>query len=257
MSRLGRQFGVRVRIERSAGDSFLCLKLRGPREGVTNAKRHIEMSIQEDPELLEIDESLAKLSAGLSAPEPSREISITSRSASESTEEAMPPSDGTKRPSCSISASTRLKTQVLRLPRAQIGKLLGRGGATIKDLRDRSQATIHVDKDERVEATVTVSGEEAAVMRAMALIEECLHVTASNPETGLSSPSSLEEVFIPKARVGAIIGAGGAVIKALRAESGAEIQIVKNASGDAIATIRGAAAAVQRARQAVNEIIAA
>ena len=57
------------------------------------------------------------------------------------------------------------------LPKHAIGRVIGRGGATIKALQSSSGCRIHIDKETR---KLSISGEEKQVQKARSLIEELL-----------------------------------------------------------------------------------
>ena len=73
----------------------------------------------------------------------------------------------------------------------------------------------------------------------------------------------LEEVLVlnvPANRVGKVIGSRGAVIQALRQETGASIDLQKNtkdAAGPATVTLRGSMEAMLAAKTAIEHIVEA
>lgn len=69
------------------------------------------------------------------------------------------------------------------LPQGMIGKVIGRGGAMIRELQDKSGATIHVDKSVEYngESTVRLSGPIDAQKSAKELIEKLIEKTDQPP----------------------------------------------------------------------------
>jgi predicted PilT family ATPase len=79
---------------------------------------------------------------------------------------------------------------VISIPAFRVGLVIGRGGETIRDLQDRSGARIAISPDNMpgsTEREVTITGSDAAVQQAKALIEE---VVASD-NRGVSERSAM------------------------------------------------------------------
>ncbi|RUP47817.1 hypothetical protein BC936DRAFT_145305 [Jimgerdemannia flammicorona] len=73
-------------------------------------------------------------------------------------------------------------TLTITIPSAKVGLVIGRGGETIRDLQDRSGAKIMVTPDnaaeKAAERTVNLVGEDDAIQRAKALIDEIVNADA-------------------------------------------------------------------------------
>jgi far upstream element-binding protein len=70
-------------------------------------------------------------------------------------------------------------TVTIHIPSNKVGVVIGRGGETIRDLQDRSGARINVTPDnaanpQSTDRPVTLIGDDAAVQRAKALIDEII-----------------------------------------------------------------------------------
>ncbi|CAG8510695.1 16490_t:CDS:2, partial [Racocetra persica] len=160
-------------------------------------------------------------------------------------------------------------TITIHIPSGKVGVVIGRGGETIRDLQDRSGARINVTPDSAAspqsnDRSVTLIGDEAAVQRAKALIDEIVNTGDSEPNrgypkdyrsnsyggstynnndnhgnnygggghygpygghpTGKSNQDSIT-IQVPNDSVGLIIGKGGETVRALQQQSGAKIQI--------------------------------
>ncbi|RIA91271.1 hypothetical protein C1645_126839 [Glomus cerebriforme] len=78
-------------------------------------------------------------------------------------------------------------TITIHIPVNKVGVVIGRGGETIRDLQDRSGARINVTPDSAAspqsnDRPVTLIGDEAAVQRAKALIDEIVNTGESNSD---------------------------------------------------------------------------
>jgi len=163
------------------------------------------------------------------------------------------------------------------LPQSACGRIIGKGGATIQGMRERSGAEIKIDKDapEGMPRTVTIIGAPHAIAAAKQMIDELLIAEFGSLDAakGLTpaTPGSLgmmggqlpgatitENVPIEKRMVGRIIGRGGAQIRQLTNDSGAKIQIDQNVPGDAprLVAISGTQAEIDKAKTMINELIA-
>ena len=70
-------------------------------------------------------------------------------------------------------------TVTIHIPSSKVGVVIGRGGETIRDLQDRSGARINVTPDnaanpQSTDRPVTLIGDDAAIQRAKALIDEII-----------------------------------------------------------------------------------
>jgi far upstream element-binding protein len=78
-------------------------------------------------------------------------------------------------------------TITIHIPVNKVGVVIGRGGETIRDLQDRSGARINVTPDSAAspqsnDRSVTLIGDDAAVQRAKALIDEIVNTGESNSD---------------------------------------------------------------------------
>uniref|UniRef100_V9KIL0 Tudor and KH domain-containing protein n=2 Tax=Callorhinchus milii TaxID=7868 RepID=V9KIL0_CALMI len=107
----------------------------------------------------------------------------------------------------------------MRVPREVIKAIIGRQGSTIKQLRRDTGARIEVDDVEdvedamRPERIVTITGTPVQVCRAGVAIHQLL----------ATKVQVTEELFVPQAAVGRIIGRGGENIRTISRNSGAKI----------------------------------
>ena len=156
-------------------------------------------------------------------------------------------------------ASTSKTTTV---EKSKHGLIIGKGGATIKDLEAKFGVKIILPKDES--STVTVNGAKAA--EAIAAIQEIV-----SPKEKKSSSSSSSSAPASKATSSAastvtkvlkvaeedhkyIVGPGGATVKAIREESGADVTITPKS--DQVTITGPSDKAVKKAEKLVKEAIA-
>uniref|UniRef100_A0A7S0X234 K Homology domain-containing protein n=1 Tax=Mantoniella antarctica TaxID=81844 RepID=A0A7S0X234_9CHLO len=142
-----------------------------------------------------------------------------------------PPVPASRAPSGS--AGNQVLFRVL-CPGNRTGSVIGRSGDTIKALREQSGAKIKVEdaipgSEERVVAiscaedgVSPMSPAQVALLRVYACIAEPPQGAGAAAYTG-PPPFRL---LIPGQQVGCLIGKGGAIIKAMREESGAHIKIL-------------------------------
>lgn len=132
----------------------------------------------------------------------------------------------------------------LSVPRHLVGRVIGKRGGQIKELRERTKTVIELRKDREGTGIVTISGAPADVRTARDAIEELTREELPL-EVQQTLSRMLEEVLcisVPANRVGKVIGTRGGVIQALRQETGATIDLQKNAKdihGPAIVTLKG------------------
>ncbi|ORX88492.1 hypothetical protein K493DRAFT_77807 [Basidiobolus meristosporus CBS 931.73] len=144
------------------------------------------------------------------------------------------------------SAGPGQSTVYINVPNNKVGLVIGKGGETIRMLQERSGARITVTPDSARDPSshdrpVSVIGDELAIERARALIEE---VISGDPYRGrgqgFGGPygaggygGNYENVTIqvPNDTVGLLIGKGGETIKMLQQQSGAKIQIEQVTGG--------------------------
>jgi len=126
---------------------------------------------------------------------------------------------------------------VLMISCNEVGRILGRGGETIRRLEDESRARIEIDKGE---GRLTVSGRQEAIERARELIlMEVSHCklpdgTVLKDEGRPSGPGGSPPVASGKdgfklwvlgKEAGKVIGRGGETVREIMQRTGAEIQV--------------------------------
>jgi len=125
----------------------------------------------------------------------------------------------------------------LRLSRNLMGRVIGKQGATINDIRERSGARIDAEDVDDDQCEFKLSGRPDAVARAKAMIMDVAGKSGGVPGAGSSgrgdnhdggSNEFITEVLeYPVALTGGIIGSGGTKISEVRQQSGAKVQVEK------------------------------
>jgi far upstream element-binding protein len=130
----------------------------------------------------------------------------------------------------------------------QFGKIIGRGGETIRRLQEESGVRMQVDRpNSRVQITGDASGCEVA----RTLLQEVLDATNEPVGMGTSGAQSSTEISA-QGQEGRIIGKGGENIRSLAAQTGAKLSIIKETG---MVRIQGDPRQIEDAVRAVNEFI--
>ena len=145
-------------------------------------------------------------------------------------------------------------------PATMVGRVIGKGGETIKGMMAQSGA--HIAMNQALEGDVkkvVITGAAQCVAVAEALVSRLL----SHPpglaviDTAILGPGQESRIVeCPKNMVGRVIGKGGETIKGLQAHSGARVQVDQTVGDPCHVVIAGAPASVAYAAEAVAAIIA-
>ncbi|KAL2935042.1 hypothetical protein RDABS01_018161 [Bienertia sinuspersici] len=155
--------------------------------------------------------------------------------------------------------SEELTVRVL-CPSDKIGRVIGRGGSTIKSVRQASGTNIEVDdtkvtKDKRGECLITITSTESVddmqskAVEAVLLLQEKINEDAENVTMRL---------LIPSRNIGCIIGKSGSIINEIRKRTRADIRISKGEKpkcadeGDEYVELSGE---VKNVRDAIIQIV--
>ena len=171
--------------------------------------------------------------------------------ASGSPTEAPPPST----PNPQSTAGMDVTTNLVDCPPGLVGRVIGKGGETIKGLQAQSGAHITVDQNfpEGVPRKISISGPAGCVDIATKLVEDLLK--GGPVRSGSVGPGQAQHlVECPKEMVGRVIGRGGETIKGLQSQTGARIQIDQTPSPCTV-TITGNPYCVEAAARAVTDVI--
>ena len=143
-----------------------------------------------------------------------------------------------------------------------MGKIIGRGGETIRALQTASEARISVNQDfpPEVPREVIISGKPDAVERAELMVQELIHGEPGSAQTVIQRVcqrhgiGETDLVIVPKSVIGRIIGRGGETIKNIQKMSNATLQIDQSEDPCKI-SLSGKQPAIDQAKIFINEIM--
>ena len=151
---------------------------------------------------------------------------------------------------------------MVECPPSMVGKVIGRGGETIRALQSASDAKISVNQDfpPDVAREITITGSAQSVDRAAQMVREVINAEPGAAQMVIQricqteGIGNTEVVLAPKSIIGRIIGRGGETIKNIQKQSRAALQI--DQSGDPCQiTVSGQPAAVEAAKECINAIV--
>ena len=147
-------------------------------------------------------------------------------------------------------------TATVDCPPGFVGRVIGKGGETIKGLQAQSGAHITIDQNfpEGVPRKIFISGSRGCVSIAARLVEELLRGVSGPLGGGVGPGQAQSSVRCPKEMVGRVIGRGGETVKGLQAATGARIQIDQSAA-PCVVTITGNPRCVDAASRAVADVV--
>jgi len=152
--------------------------------------------------------------------------------------------------------------RIVECPPNLVGRIIGRGGETIRALQSASEAHITVNQDFPPEQNrqVVIQGGDQSIERAVLMVNELIHGEPGSAQAVIQricqahGIGKSEVMTAPKMIIGRIIGRGGETIKQIQKTSGATVQI--DQSGDPCRlSLAGQPAAVEQAKAYIAEII--
>ncbi|KAK3846604.1 MAG: hypothetical protein J3R72DRAFT_433106 [Linnemannia gamsii] len=158
-------------------------------------------------------------------------------------------------------------SSTIQIPSTKVGLVIGRRGETIRDLQDRSGARIAVtptpEDQHSPSRTVTITGDDNAIERAKALIEEIVNDMAPRGAYGGAGGGGFQNtppvtMTVPQESIGLVIGRGGETVKQLQIQSRAKIQVQQvdpsvPAPAERTINLFGPPEAVEYAKQLIME----
>ncbi|KAI3881538.1 hypothetical protein MKX03_035616 [Papaver bracteatum] len=132
----------------------------------------------------------------------------------------------------SYGGSSRTEELKIRLlcPHDKIGRVIGRGGSTIKSARQETGANIEVNdaKEDREECLITIlSTESPEDLKSMA-VEAVLTLQGKINDIDNSDSDISIRLLVPSKVIGCIIGKSGSIINEIRKRTKADIRISKS-----------------------------
>lgn len=145
-------------------------------------------------------------------------------------------------------------TEEVDCPPTMVGRLIGKGGETIKSLEMNHGAKIQIDQDTK---KVSITGHPTQVANCVRAVNELLAAPGEGPGMDAATAEAQEIVDCPPGLVGRIIGRGGETIKGLQAVSGATISIDQNFPENQPRKVHvsGSAAAVATGKKMVMDLL--
>ncbi|KAM6954529.1 far upstream element-binding protein 3-like [Aplochiton taeniatus] len=164
------------------------------------------------------------------------------------------------------------------VPRFAVGIVIGRSGEMIKKIQSDSGVRIQFKPDDGIspERVAQVLGQPERCQHAVHLINELIHTAQERDgfapaglrgrsrgrDWNMGSPGGLQEVTytIPADKCGLVIGKGGDTIKSINQQSGAHVELQRNAPPSAdpnirVFSIRGSPQQIELARQLIDDKI--
>ena len=128
---------------------------------------------------------------------------------------------------------TILPMEHLFIPNNKVGLIIGRGGETIKDIQDRSEARIYIAPDASMtsdfstERFIAISGTDEGILIAKHMLEDVLE--GRTPLLGAGSSAEIGKITVslvmPDEVVGMVIGKKGEYFKWMMAETRCRITV--------------------------------
>lgn len=155
-----------------------------------------------------------------------------------------------------LERESEIITRSVECPASMVGKLIGRGGETIKSLQATSGAHVAIDQSgaEGEPRFVTISGPRRNVEVASELVENLLLGTGAAGGLLIVPGQITRALECPKERVGKIIGRGGETIRGIQMATGARLQIDQTRQPCQVVMV-GTEACVEACAQVVSEIL--
>ena len=155
-----------------------------------------------------------------------------------------------------LERESEIITRSVECPASMVGRVIGRGGETIKSLQATSGAHVAIDQSgaEGEPRFVTISGPRRCVDVASELVENLLLGTGAAGGLLIVPGQITRSVECPKERVGKIIGRGGETIRGIQMATGARLQIDQTRQPCQVVMV-GTDACVEACMQVVNEIL--
>ena len=152
--------------------------------------------------------------------------------------------------------------RIVECPPNIVGRIIGRGGETIRALQSASEAHITVNQDFPPEhhREVVIQGTPESIERAALMVNELIHGEPGSAQAIIQricqahGIGKSEVMTAPKMIIGRIIGRGGETIKQIQKVTGATVQIDQQGDPCKI-SLAGQPSAVDQAKSFLAEII--
>lgn len=174
-------------------------------------------------------------------------------------------------------------TEVM-IPGSKVGLIIGKGGETIKQLQEKTGAKMVIIQDgpgQEMEKPLRISGDPQKVEHAKQLVYDLIQdkgEAGGQPSGGRSNYNNnrdsmggggggggghtgggdQQEIFVPKAAVGVVIGKGGDMIKKIQNETGCRLQFLQtkgDGPGDRRCIVQGTKDQVEDGKRMIEDLI--
>jgi len=148
------------------------------------------------------------------------------------------------------------RREEMEVPPSLMGRIIGKGGETVKQLQQDSGAKIDIRTKEQPDI-VHLSGSPDAIARAKAMIDDIIARGRQDSRQDGPDPqrsAKPEEIMeVPGNQIGRIIGKGGEMIMQLQGDSGAKIDIMKDRQG--CVRLSGSQEAIEHAKRLIWDLM--
>jgi len=149
-------------------------------------------------------------------------------------------------------------TVVVKCPQNMVGRVIGKGGETVKSLQQMCGAHVDINQNfpQGEPREVIITGAPDKVRKGEEYVHQLIHGGADAAAALVNSAVGPPSLWVecPKDKVGRVIGKGGETVKNLQQTSGARIQIDQSQEPCRI-SVAGPPNAVETAQQMLNDII--
>lgn len=161
-----------------------------------------------------------------------------------------------------LETTTEENQRIVECPPNVVGRIIGRGGETIRALQSASEAHITVNQDFPPDhpRQVVIQGNAESIERAVLMVHELIHGEPGSAQAIIQRVchahgiGKSEVMTAPKMIIGRIIGRGGETIKQIQKVTGATVQIEQQGDPCKL-TLAGQPGAVDQAKSYITEII--
>ncbi|XP_055339407.1 far upstream element-binding protein 1-like isoform X2 [Paramacrobiotus metropolitanus] len=151
----------------------------------------------------------------------------------------------------------------IRVPKASVGIVIGKGGETIRDIQNETGARVQfigLDNPAENDKTCLISGKPLQVQEAKRMVEELLQNSTQIMKNPMQRKFDVEETYrVPATKTGVIIGKGGETIRQICERSGAKVELDRNhpaTAEDRVFWMRGSRMCVDAAKRLIDEKLA-
>jgi rRNA processing protein Krr1/Pno1 len=139
----------------------------------------------------------------------------------------------------------------IEVPKALHSRLIGKGGATIKDLQQRSGARINIPRPEEATNSIRLEGTPEAIRKVRGDIEQLLNLKLA--EAGAKNTDEFLEV--PKNKHSLIIGKGGSNLRELQEKFQVYVQVPGQNDPSTTVTLHGSTEGIAQAKAQIERLI--